>query len=180
MELSLVQDNDPILKKEARRFDFDNPPFDIMEFSKALVLKMREHNGMGLAAPQVGHPYQIFCMEGEPATVVINPRVVEYSKETVLLEEGCLSYPGLLVKVTRPKMVKVRFSFPDGYTSTHTYDGISARCFLHEFDHLAGVCHITRAGPIHREQANRRWKIIKKRNKSVENLTKLVYSVAGE
>ena len=169
MELNLVSHKDPILKKETDKFDWSNPQVDLMDFATSLVLKMRQKRGLGLAAPQIGQSISIFCMEGNPAKIVINPKIIEYSKETVVLDEGCLSYPGVTVKVKRPRMIKARFFYPDGKAYTETFDGISARVFLHELDHLLGVCHLNRANSFHREQAFRKVKKMERIRKNLDN-----------
>jgi peptide deformylase len=73
----------------------------------------------------------------------------------VYLEEGCLSYPNLWVKIKRPKKIKVRYTNPDGKTETRVFDGMSARVFQHELDHLNGILHIKRANRIHLDQAKK-------------------------
>lgn len=157
--ISLVSYNDPILHQPCKKWDFINPPFDLSDFSQALVNKMRECKGLGLAANQVGQPYKIFAMESEPTYVVINPKIVAASDELVTLEEGCLSYPGLLVKVKRPIWIKVRFNYPNGQAGTHRFEGMTARCFLHEYDHIEfGHTFIDSANFLHKEKAERQWK----------------------
>lgn len=131
-------DKTHILEK-CQDFDFMTPPFEPIEFSKQLVKLMYEKNGLGVAANQVGVLYRIFAMRGSPENfVVFNPRVVDASLESVTLEEGCLSYPGLLVPIERPKMIKVRFQTPNGDTRTDKFIGMTARCFLHEMMHMEG------------------------------------------
>jgi len=173
MNLELVSHNDPILKTPAQRFNFDNPPFDPMEFSIELIKKMKEHRGLGLAAPQVGYPYQIFAMIGETPIVAFNPKIVEVSSETIKMEESCLSYPKLIVKIKRPRMIKVRFAFPDGYIKTHTFDGMTARVFLHEYDHLIGKCHLDRAESLDKERAKKDWKKLQRMRKAVDKFVTL-------
>ena len=75
------------------------------------------------------------------------------SDQEVLLEEGCLSFPNLFVKVKRPQHCRVRFTMPNGDTRTDTFTGITARAFQHELDHLDGIVYYTRANDYHREQA---------------------------
>lgn len=152
--MQLVNGDDPILKKECEEFDFSNPPFDPIEFSKNLVQTMYDYNGIGLAANQVGVPYKIFCMRGKPADFVcFNPRIVMPSQEVIVLEESCLSFPKLIVKVKRPRHVRVRFQSPTGETVTQQFTGMTARVFQHELDHLNGVLFYTRANRFHREKA---------------------------
>jgi peptide deformylase len=114
---------------------------------------MRENDGLGLASPQVGLPYRAFVMRAENIIGVFNPKIVDASSEMVYLEEGCLSYPNLWVKIKRPKKIKVRFTNPDGQTETRVFDGMSARVFQHELDHLDGVCFIDRVSKLKLELA---------------------------
>jgi peptide deformylase len=94
-------------------------------------------------------------MRAENIIGVFNPKIVDASSEMVYLEEGCLSYPNLWVKIKRPKKIKVRFTNPDGQTETRVFDGMSARVFQHELDHLDGVLHVKRANKFHLEQARK-------------------------
>ncbi len=157
--MQLVKSDDNILRTQCDEFDFNNPPFDPVEFSKEMVKFMYDNNGIGLAANQVGVGYRIFAMRGQPENFVcFNPRIVQYSNETVVLEEGCLSYPGLIVKVKRPQHIRCRFQTPNGDTLTKQFTGITARVFQHEIDHLDGVIFYNKANRVHRDQALRRWK----------------------
>jgi peptide deformylase len=157
--MNLVSSNDPILTKVCDEFDFSNAPFDPIEFAKEFVKFMYDNNGIGLAANQIGISYRIFAMRGQPENFVcFNPRIVSHSDETILLDEGCLSYPGLYVKVKRPKTIRVRFQTPNGDTRTEQFIGMTARIFQHELDHLDGVIFYNKANRFHREQGMRKWK----------------------
>lgn len=157
--MNLVNAKDPILKTKCEEFDFINPPFDPIEFSKNLIKFMYDNNGLGLAANQVGVPYRIFAMRGAPENFVcFNPKIVLPSSEQVILEEGCLTYPGLSVKIKRSQHIKVRFRTPNGETLTKTFTGMTARIFQHELDHLDGIEFFSRANKYHREQAFKKWK----------------------
>ncbi len=151
----LVDCYDPILRQRTENFDFTNPPINPVELYNDLAETMRENEGLGLAAPQVGLPYRAFVMRAENIIGVFNPKIVDISSEMVYLEEGCLSYPNLWVKIKRPKKIKVRFTNPDGQTETRVFDGMSARVFQHETDHLDGILHIKRANRFHLEQAKK-------------------------
>jgi peptide deformylase len=100
----------------------------------------------------------MFVMEGEPAYACFNPRIVIPGDEQVTLEEACLTFPELYVKVKRAKTIKVRFQGPDGEVYTKTFSGLSARVFQHELDHLDGIVYYSRANVYHREQAFKKWK----------------------
>lgn len=157
--MKLVPPNDPVLTTPCQPFDFSNPPFDPIEFSKELVKFMYDNNGIGLAANQVGVPYRIFAMRGQPENFVcFNPKLVQPSEMTVELEEGCLTYKGLLVKITRPQHVRVRFTTPNNDVLTKQFTGMTARVFQHELDHLDGVVFYNRANRFHREQALKKWR----------------------
>jgi peptide deformylase len=120
---------------------------------------MYENNGLGLAANQVGTPYRIFAMRAAPENFVcFNPKIVQQSEQTVTLEEGCLTYPGLIVKIKRPEFIRVRFQTPNGDTLTKQFIGMSARVFQHEIDHLDGIRFYDKANKFHRDQALRKWK----------------------
>ncbi len=160
----LVDCYDPILRQKTENFDFTNPPINPVELYNDLAETMRENDGLGLAAPQVGLPYRAFVMRAENIIGVFNPKIVDVSSEKVYLEEGCLSYPNLWVKIKRPKKIKVRFTNPDGQTETRVFDGMSARVFQHELDHLDGVLHVKRANKFHLEQAK---KLAKKLSKGM-------------
>lgn len=157
--MKLVEHNDPILTTKCQNFDFINPPFDPIEFAKDLVKFMYDNNGIGLAANQVGVPYRVFAMRGSPENYVCyNPKIVQESEQDIVLEEGCLTYPGLFVKVKRPQFLRVRFNTPNGDTRTETFTNMTARTFQHELDHLDGIIFYNKANKYHRDQAMKRWK----------------------
>ena len=152
--LPLVDEKDPILREVMPVWDFANPPMDSIQLAYDLTETMKKHNGIGLSANQIGYKYRVFVMNTYPEIFVcFNPRIVNQSEETIVLEEGCLSYPNLWVKIRRPKIVKVRFTLPNAETRTMTFDGLSARVFLHEHDHCLGKIFYTRAFVADRKQA---------------------------
>jgi peptide deformylase len=158
-QMQLVNKNDPKLTTPCANFDFVNPPFDSVEFAQELVKFMYDRNGVGLAANQVGVPYRIFAMRGSPENFVCyNPKLVQPSEAQVILEEGCLTYPGLYVKIKRPQHVRVRFTTPNGDTLTKQFTGMTARVFQHQMDYLDGIVFYNRANRFHRDQAFRKCK----------------------
>ena len=157
--MKLVEATNPVLTTPCQPFNFLNPPFEPVEFARELVKDMYEYNGLGLAANQVGEPYRIFAMRGQPENFVcFNPRIVQPSEMEVVLEEGCLTYPGLLVKIKRPQHIRVRFQLPNGDTITKQFTGMTARVFKHEMDHLNGLVFFNRANRYHKELAFKKWK----------------------
>ena len=102
--------------------------------------------GVGLAANQVGINQRIILITLGVGTKkagkilpMINPEILELSKETVKMEEGCLSLPNVFGKVVRPAKVKVKWQNLAGNWCERKFEGWDARIFLHEFDHLEGV-----------------------------------------
>lgn len=157
--MQLVPATDEVLTTPCKEFDFSNPPFDATEFAKQLVKFMYEKNGLGLASNQVGIPYAVFSMRAEPENFVCyNPKVIQPSDEQIVLEEGCLTYPGLVVKIKRPRHIRVRFQTPNGEMVTKQFTGISARVFQHEMDHINGLRFYEKANKFHKDQAFKRWK----------------------
>jgi len=161
-ELELVPSSSPVLKTVCEKFDFSNPPFEPVEFAQALVRKMYACNALGLAANQVGTCLRIFALRGQPENFVcFNPRVVWESEQTVILEEACVSFPGLIVKIKRPEFIRVRFQTPNAEIMTKQFIGMTARCFLHEMDHLEGKVFYEQANRYHRDLAFKKWKKVK-------------------
>lgn len=164
----LVEYNHPILHARMEDFSFKEPPIDPIHLANRLIVTMNNHNGMGLSANQCGLPYRVFVMRSDPTRVCFNPKILALSEETISLEEGCLSYPFLYVKIKRPNIIRVRYTDAFGETHTERFMGITARCFQHEFDHLEGNNYLKRANPIHVERAKRSQSKIQKRMKTME------------
>ena len=156
MELEIKHDF--LHSRELESFDFKNPQVDPVNLSASMVSLMRKEVGYGLSANQIGLPLKMFVIEGEPAYAIFNPRITYYGDEEVLLEEGCLSYPGLSLKIKRPRFIRVRFQDPYGDFVTKQFDGISSRVFQHEFDHSEGVDFISRVSKLKRDMAIKKWR----------------------
>lgn len=101
--------------------------------------------GRGLAAPQIGVMKRLFVMDctwkegAKSPMVMINPTIMAAERIPVVAEEGCLSIPGVLVSVERPKAVTVQWTAAEGDIHMGDFDGFEARCIQHEFDHLNGT-----------------------------------------
>jgi peptide deformylase len=101
-------------------------------------------------------------MWSSPTKICFNPRLVDQTSEEVLLDEGCLSYPNLFVKIKRPKVIKVRYQDESGKTQNEKFIGMTARCFMHELDHMDGIVYTSRANPIHLNRARNQKKIMER------------------
>ena len=162
-DLNLIIGDINKLTSETTPFNFNNPPVDPVKLASDLVKSMYEYNGIGLAANQIGLPYRVFCMRGTPENLVcFNPKLIDVSSEEIILEEGCLSYPGLGIKIKRPRHIKVRYAEPSGEIMTRKFTGMAARCFLHELDHMDGTKYIDRASFVQKEIALKRQKKLAK------------------
>jgi len=148
--LSLVKTPDNFLKKQLPDFDFDNPIVDPLTLEEEMVKLMLEENGIGLAANQVGIDARVFVMQPKNIPDVFtpfalfNPKLITESQEQQESEEGCLSFPGLLFNVKRAENIIVEFLDRNKKSYIIRLDGIDARCFLHELDHLNGICFTSR------------------------------------
>lgn len=160
--MKLVPGNDPILRTPAPEFDFHNPPTDPIQLAKDMAAFMLEHKGIGLSACQVGLLYRVFVMKTNPIITCFNPRIVDEDRHFVNLEEGCLSFPNLIVKIKRSNKIRVRYQLPNGTTETKVFMGITARCFQHELDHLNGILFYNRADRYHRDRALRKYERLNK------------------
>jgi len=156
MILEIVKNDNPILKQKVEMFNFGNPLIDPTELSVNLYETLMSSSYIGLAAPQVGLPYRAFALRTQPGIVCFNPRIVDVSEETVTMEEVCLSFPALTLPVKRPKKIKVRYAEPNSIVKTATFDGMTARYFLHELDHLDGVLYTEKANKFHLDRALRK------------------------
>jgi len=159
MILDLVSQNDEVLNRVAEPFNFENPQMDPVELFENLRDTMCHNNGVGLSAPQVGISLRVFVV-GNPADVgsvipVFNPKIVDYVGELSTIEEGCLTFPGLYVKVRRPETIRVRYTTQENVTDTIKFDGYTARVFQHEYDHLDGILYTSRANRYHLEKAQK-------------------------
>jgi peptide deformylase len=133
----------PILRQKAK------PVRQITKAERQLIDDLLEtmdaHEGVGLAAPQVGILQRIFVARWEGETfVLVNPEIEWRSKETVAGMEGCLSIPGVQGKVVRHEKIRVRALNADGNPIVLQPEGWLARIFQHEIDHLDGILILDR------------------------------------
>lgn len=132
-----------ILREQMPAFDFQNPSVDPVQLEQSLLNLMYQHDGIGLSANQAGIRARVFVMghrdNPEAGMAFFNPEVIECTNETEDLEEGCLSFPGIFVKIKRPTAIKARWQNSKGESVEATFEGYECKCFLHELDHLEGI-----------------------------------------
>lgn len=161
--LKIIEYPDPILRQKSRPVDkWDDSLFNLIEDMKDTLGVVP---GLGLAAVQVGVPVQVFIYDdsvgkGKPAkdyAALINPEII-YQEGKIKEEEGCLSIPDYRDTVERAAIVKVKGYDRDGKPVEITGEGLLARMFQHEIDHLNGVLFIDRLSSLKRGLFLRRMK----------------------
>jgi peptide deformylase len=157
MILDIVR-NDPVLYQPTAKFDFANPQVDPIQLAVDLAETMLDEGGLGLSANQCGIPLSAFVMKGEQIIAVFNPIIVDRSEDLVSLDEGCLSFPKLILKIKRPSVIKVRYTEPNGNVVTTKFQGITARVFQHEMQHLSGEVFTRSATPFELERGRAKQK----------------------
>jgi peptide deformylase len=135
-------------------FDTQDSKIHARHLADAMIEFMTAQKGIGLAANQIGITKRVFIIgsyniEGFPIPfAVFNPKIISTSNTQELVEEGCLSYPNLWLKVTRPCSIVAEYQDSDSNTHTVEMSGLIARCFQHELDHLNGVCFVDKVSPM--------------------------------
>lgn len=163
--LKLVSEDDPILREVMPEFDFNNPPVNPNLFASALVETCKHYRGYGLSANQCGYRYRVFVMgTNDDYVAFFNPEIINFSKEESHMVEGCLSFPLLGLRVTRPAEIGVRYQDFTGEWKGTTFSGISARCFQHELDHMNGIVYTSKTKPMALQYG------LQKRNKLMKKL----------
>lgn len=174
--LKLVPPDTVILHRPPEEFDF-NGDIDPVMFSNVMHERMIELGGIGLSANQVGLNYRMFVLgAGEVKMTVFNPELIEVSDEKVSLDEGCLSYPGVQLKVSRPASCKVRYKNIKNETVEEVLHGLTARIFLHEYDHMIGCTFRGRVSQMKWDLANKR-KVNKNRKLARLQIQKLYQQI---
>ena len=151
----------PVLRKESEDIATDYP--NLKELLANMFETMEEANGVGLAAPQIGLNIRVVVIDLDVLSEdfpeykgfkkgFINPHIIEYDDtDTVSLEEGCLSLPGISEKVTRPTRIHVQDLDEDLLPHDEWVEGYLARVMQHEFDHLDAKMFIDRISPLRKQ-----------------------------
>ena len=134
---------DPILRKKSQEVEVVTE--EIKKLGQDMLETMLANQGIGLAAPQVGVLKRIIVVQTEKGPqIFINPKIIKKSQETIIGEEGCLSFFGLFLKIKRAKEVEVEALDENGEKISLKAEGLPARVFQHEIDHLEGILFIDR------------------------------------
>lgn len=131
-----------------------------------MLVTMRKANGCGLAANQVGIEKRFFVLEiNGVSKKIINPEILEYGDSQCIMEEGCLSIPGIYKNVKRPEIIKVKYLNEKKEEIVEVLDGMWARAFQHEYDHLDGVLFVEKIEPVAKSLIRKKLIQMKKNSK---------------
>ncbi len=144
MLLDIRKNPDPILRKKTAKVKDPMAP-EIQELILNMLETMHQAQGVGLAANQVGFDLRLCIIEAEGKIhTLINPQLTAKSRTKVLADEGCLSFPGIFLPISRSAKVQVRYLDQTGKPQKIKADGLMAQALQHELDHLDGVLFIDR------------------------------------
>ena len=146
---------DPILRKKTEPITKDFK--DLKGFIQNMFDTMYSSDGVGLAAPQVGHAIRIFIIDStstddeEPEGMkraFINPQILEKFGDEWVMNEGCLSLPEIREDVQRPESIRIKYLDEDFNEHDETYSGFNSRVIQHEYDHLDGILFVDYLNPL--------------------------------
>ena len=139
--MKLLKEDDPILKQEAEHWDFVNQVILAVVVEREMLEIMRASKGIGLAGNQVGLLRRVFVMQLQDGREIgcFNPWIMFGNNDQIEDTEGCLSFPNLWLKVKRHNKITASYLDNTGKPCIIELEGLDARCFQHELDHLNGV-----------------------------------------
>jgi peptide deformylase len=150
----------PVLRKVTKDINTDYP--NLKELVDNMFETMYKADGVGLAAPQIGLEDRILVIDLTPLAddhpefkglkkVMINPHIIEVEGEEVLMEEGCLSLPGIHERVLRKSRIRIQYSDENFNSYDEVFEGYLARVIQHEYDHLEGILFIDHLSGIRKQ-----------------------------
>jgi len=178
MILPIVAYGDPVLRKVGKEIDANYP--DLEKLISNMKETMYNASGVGLAAPQIGKAIRIFIIDASPFAedeglsekdreilktfnrVFINAKIIEEEGDEWVFNEGCLSIPDVREDVFRKPKITIEYQDEDFKMHTEILDGLAARVFQHEYDHIEGVLFTDKLSTLKK-------RIIKKK---LENISK--------
>ena len=166
----LIEAKNPIMKVRLSGCSSDLDRNDVEE---KLIDSMKHYNGIGLSANQIGIMERVFVMYSDvkkrETITCFNPKIVTQSDTKILMDEGCLTYPGLWLKVKRPDGIEVEYEDKNGEMQHQAMFGLECRIFLHEYDHMEGTNFTQKVSKIKLNRALKRRSKMVKKSKLVEN-----------
>ena len=167
---TLIESTNPLLRIKLSECSSD---LDREKVESQLIDSMKHYQGIGLSANQVGIMERVFVMYSDVKKGEIiscfNPKIVTQSETEVVIEEGCLSYPGLWLKVKRPDGIEVEYEDKTGEVQSKAMFGLECRIFLHEYDHMEGTDFTKKVSKIKLDRAKKRQSKMLKKSKLLRN-----------
>ena len=152
-----------ILRTMTRALEKEEINDELRKTLDEMVKTMRLANGVGLASTQVNIDRRYFVMEIDGIVKkCINPEILEILADNVSTDEGCLSIPGIFKKVSRPDKIKVKYLNEYAEEVVEEMQGLCAKAFQHETDHINGMMYIDRLTPVNKNLIRKKLEIIKK------------------
>jgi len=162
-ELKLIPPSDPRVQTAIAPFDDsmlkDEGFKDRKELTKKMYELMAKYGGIGLSANQIGLPFNMFVLGDHPSLengmklTCFNPMIISSSKEEVVMEEGCLTFPFVFLKITRPRKVVVKYTDENDELKEGQLDGMMSRIFQHEYEHMLGRTFVENASKLKLDRA---------------------------
>jgi peptide deformylase len=170
MIVPIIKYGSPILRKHSTDVTGEDNP---VQLSENLLDTLKKAGGIGLAAPQAGILKRVFVMDTSPLIdknndiekyeqAFINPQIIWKNDDNIYYNEGCLSIPGINEDILRPGKIRVRYFDINFNIIEEELDGLIARIFQHEYDHLDGILFIDKLNPLKRKLLNGKLNKIKK------------------
>lgn len=163
---TLIESTNPLLKVKLSECSSD---LDREKVESQLIDSMKHYQGIGLSANQVGIMERVFVMYSDVKKGEIiscfNPKIVTQSNTEIVIDEGCLSYPGLWLKVKRPDGIEVEYEDKNGELQSKAMFGLECRIFLHEYDHMEGTDFTKKVSKIKLDRAKKRQSKMLKKSK---------------
>ena len=167
---TLIESTNPLLKVKLSECSSD---LDREKVEGQLIDSMKHYQGIGLSANQVGIMERVFVMYSDVKKREIiscfNPKIITQSDTEIVIEEGCLSYPGLWLKVKRPDGIEVEYEDKTGEVQSKAMFGLECRIFLHEYDHMEGTDFTKKVSKIKLDRAKKRQSKMLKKSKLLKN-----------
>ena len=163
---TLIESTNPLLKVKLSECSSD---LDREKVESQLIDSMKHYQGIGLSANQVGIMELVFVMYSDVKKGEIiscfNPKIITQSDTEIVIDEGCLSYPGLWLKVKRPDGIEVEYEDKNGELQSKAMFGLECRIFLHEYDHMEGTDFTKKVSKIKLDRAKKRQSKMLKKSK---------------
>tara|TARA_B100000900_G_scaffold103428_1_gene85711 strand:- start:90 stop:635 length:546 start_codon:yes stop_codon:yes gene_type:complete len=180
--MKLIPPSDPRVQTAIAPFDDamlkDEGFKDRKELSDKMFEAMKKYGGIGLSANQVGLPFNMFVMGDHPnlekgmKLTCFNPMIISKSEEEVVMEEGCLTFPFLFLKITRPRKVVVKYTDENNELKEGQLDGMMSRVWQHEYEHMLGRTFTEHASKLKLDRAYKKAEKLMDKVRKEKALTK--------